>query len=144
MLGPSITSYLKIRYTCDTTCIMIHLSTIKYTNIYTYHCQKWGCLQVCWQDFPRGVRRLASRVAHLAAGGPISPGVFGAKSWFLRFRQTPKKLRYKQMEIFHQCLMYTLKSLILLNVVSFYNLCKFFADKYFNRYVHCIMQNFFF
>ena len=44
VLGPSITSYLMIRYTCDRTCIMIQLSTIKYTNIYTYNCQKWGCL----------------------------------------------------------------------------------------------------
>ena len=29
MLGPSITSYLMKRYTCDTTCIVIQLSSIK-------------------------------------------------------------------------------------------------------------------
>ena len=40
-----------------------------------------------------------------------------------------KTLRYKQMEIFHQCFQYIHPqiSLILLNVVSFYNLCNFFC-----------------
>ena len=37
------------------------------------------------------------------------------------------------MEIFHQCFQYTPRIfLILLNVVLFYNLCNFFADKCLN------------
>ena len=40
----------------------------------------FNIVDICRENFQRGVPRLASRVAHLAAGGPRCPEVFGAKS----------------------------------------------------------------